>query len=229
LYFKEQSVKHTLSVLILVSAMMPVAAWSFTINVLTSNRSLEVSEQDYGTTSILTSDSGTYSDIYLPVGPEILAEFVTSDIPASGVYSTYEVSAEMFTVFDAPGPYIWGKATAEMGLVFTVDNDVNYAISGSLVTNGPLAGSNLLLARISGAGGDLCTFPTCFSSNGVLQAGEIYSLYAMTSGGDITIINTYSDSTLAFNMTLSEVPIPAAIWLFGSGLIGLVGVARRKK
>lgn len=25
------------------------------------------------------------------------------------------------------------------------------------------------------------------------------------------------------------VPIPAAVWLFGSGLIGLVGVARRKK
>jgi hypothetical protein len=28
---------------------------------------------------------------------------------------------------------------------------------------------------------------------------------------------------------LSEVPVPAAVWLFGSGLIGLIGVARRKK
>lgn len=27
----------------------------------------------------------------------------------------------------------------------------------------------------------------------------------------------------------SPVPVPAALWLFGSGLIGLVGVARRKK
>lgn len=27
---------------------------------------------------------------------------------------------------------------------------------------------------------------------------------------------------------VSAVPVPAAIWLFGSGLIGLVGVARRK-
>ena len=28
---------------------------------------------------------------------------------------------------------------------------------------------------------------------------------------------------------VSTVPIPAAVWLFGSGLLGLVGVARRKK
>ena len=27
----------------------------------------------------------------------------------------------------------------------------------------------------------------------------------------------------------SAVPVPAAVWLFGSGLLGLVGVARRKK
>ena len=28
---------------------------------------------------------------------------------------------------------------------------------------------------------------------------------------------------------LSAVPVPAAVWLFGSGLLGLVGVARRKR
>ena len=28
---------------------------------------------------------------------------------------------------------------------------------------------------------------------------------------------------------VSTVPVPAAVWLFGSGLIGLIGVARRKK
>jgi len=27
----------------------------------------------------------------------------------------------------------------------------------------------------------------------------------------------------------NPVPVPAAVWLFGSGLIGLVGVARRKR
>jgi hypothetical protein len=33
-----------------------------------------------------------------------------------------------------------------------------------------------------------------------------------------------------FDMTtLTVVPIPAAAWLFGSGLLGLVGVARRRR
>lgn len=31
------------------------------------------------------------------------------------------------------------------------------------------------------------------------------------------------------DMKVEEVPIPAAVWLFGSGLLGLVGVARRRK
>ena len=31
------------------------------------------------------------------------------------------------------------------------------------------------------------------------------------------------------NFKLTAVPVPAAVWLFGSGLIDLVGVARRKK
>ena len=34
---------------------------------------------------------------------------------------------------------------------------------------------------------------------------------------------------LAFKTFVTPVPIPPAVWLFGSGLLGLVGMARRKK
>jgi hypothetical protein len=37
-----------------------------------------------------------------------------------------------------------------------------------------------------------------------------------------------SQSALSYSMSIAAVPVPAAVWLFGSGLIGLVGVARRK-
>jgi hypothetical protein len=30
------------------------------------------------------------------------------------------------------------------------------------------------------------------------------------------------------SITISTIPIPASIWLFGSGLLGLIGIARRK-
>jgi len=37
-----------------------------------------------------------------------------------------------------------------------------------------------------------------------------------------------STSTVSWAQ-FSAVPVPAAVWLFGSGLIGLIGIARRKK
>jgi hypothetical protein len=43
---------------------------------------------------------------------------------------------------------------------------------------------------------------------------------------------TYTDGSTGNAATMgswSVVPIPAAAWLFGSGLLGLIGVARRKK
>jgi hypothetical protein len=33
----------------------------------------------------------------------------------------------------------------------------------------------------------------------------------------------------SFTLNVGAVPVPAAAWLFGSGLLGLIGVARRKK
>ena len=31
------------------------------------------------------------------------------------------------------------------------------------------------------------------------------------------------------NIVVSSVPLPAAVWLFGSGLLGLIGIAKSKK
>jgi len=43
-----------------------------------------------------------------------------------------------------------------------------------------------------------------------------------------TSLNTaYTVDTLQINV--SAVPVPAAVWLFGSGIIGLLGIARRRR
>ena len=38
----------------------------------------------------------------------------------------------------------------------------------------------------------------------------------------------YDDLSFSFNNTVAAVPVPTAAWLFGSGLIGLATIARRK-
>jgi len=51
------------------------------------------------------------------------------------------------------------------------------------------------------------------------------------NGFDATDVNwTFSANDIgsSYSMTITAVPVPAAVWLFGSGLLGLVGVARRK-
>jgi hypothetical protein len=44
----------------------------------------------------------------------------------------------------------------------------------------------------------------------------------------IQIVNTDA-ALLNYNFITTPVPVPAAVWLFGSGLLGLIGVARRKQ
>ncbi len=66
--------------------------------------------------------------------------------------------------------------------------------------------------------------------------GSTYQLFGFTSGGS-KLANAQSyilgtaqlatDGTLTF--TSNPVPLPAAVWLFGSGLMGLVGISRRRK
>lgn len=41
--------------------------------------------------------------------------------------------------------------------------------------------------------------------------------------------NPFNTGEVDFELFVSQVPLPATVWLFGSGIIGLIGVARRKK
>ena len=61
--------------------------------------------------------------------------------------------------------------------------------------------------------------------------GDTYSLlYSATALPDPnTCINCSTLYLLNLTGTISAVPVPAAVWLFGSGLIGLMGFACRRK
>ena len=60
--------------------------------------------------------------------------------------------------------------------------------------------------------------------------GDNYTLY-YTATVPEDDPNGYAGFQYELNLTgtISAVPVPAAVWLFGSGLLGLAGMARRKK
>ena len=74
--------------------------------------------------------------------------------------------------------------------------------------------------------------PSCI---GEFNAGGIASVVALgantweSSWSQIQADGPFLGFTTDMTMVVSQVPIPAGIWLFGSGLLGLFGVAKRKK
>ena len=71
----------------------------------------------------------------------------------------------------------------------------------------------------------------------ILQAtgsGVTYNVFSEGSSPVRVVVDRFenqiltSSATVEFTQSTSLVPIPAAVWLFGSGLLGLVGMARRK-
>lgn len=97
------------------------------------------------------------------------------------------------------------------GGVVTMDFS-NFAVdyNGTVIPQGPNAGSLTF-------SGDANTQTFSASWNSLIVGGPFDG-----NTGYWYIEGSYTTAT-------SEVPVPAAVWLFGSGLIGLAGIARRRK
>ena len=55
----------------------------------------------------------------------------------------------------------------------------------------------------------------------ILQSGKSYYLFVEFSG------DIWYGAQVPYTLTLSQVPVPASAWLFGSGLLGLTAAGRR--
>jgi hypothetical protein len=74
-------------------------------------------------------------------------------------------------------------------------------------------------------------FSTSLQYFSIKQANDLF-FFENTSGGTVTVslegnTENYSHWT-EYGPSVSEVPVPAALWLFGTALVGFIGVSRRR-
>ncbi len=178
---------------------------------------------DFETLTGFPSSGGTFAHIGTFNG----VNFDASAFSYSGAISGTQTMTGSNDSFSAANIDFSGVSGNVVGLGFwgldltTFDNeaivlDVNYSDSSSQSYNVTLNGDAMFTPEYFG-----------LYSNDTSQSITSISLYGTDDTGaqrawlidDLTVITAGS---------VPSVPVPAAAWLFGSGLVGLVGVARRK-
>jgi len=163
--------------------------------------------------------------------------------PSVGSGSTFDI--QMFGNFDGDGLFGGGSLVGwDAGLV-TLDNvalnlaglDAGLSCPGAPfcapVSSNPTQvgfspSGGFLLA--DGAGSTLMatlTFTAIADGSAAFTIADdlaTFGGYANLVGAPISVANIGTSVTIG----TAVVPVPAAVWLFGSGLLGLVGVARRR-
>jgi hypothetical protein len=125
---------------------------------------------------------------------------------------------------------LWGTSNSSIAIKLTI-TDLD-----------PLGAYNLILYGVQNAlGGRGSTFDiggntktTDGNITTIFSEGNTHVTYTgLTPNGSgeivVDITKNNGDLVILNGWQLQSVPIPAAVWLFGSGLLGLVGMARRKK
>jgi len=175
----------------------------------------------YPSAVTMTGDSG-WQTLGLSVSTTLIANLPPD---SSYMYQTYRTIKSGTTTFD----FFDGVSTNTYTLSGTSTTDYNIRLSydtgsASWIYAGIRDGSNQPVPFVSVMTGlitdeNLNTFNIVFTLE---QDEDTYSLNPTTNQ-----LESQAGSVISSSMAISSVPVPAAIWLFGSGLIGLVGIRRR--
>ena len=102
-------------------------------------------------------------------------------------------------------------------VTFLLDSVYSYSLVGDVLGIGQVS----LSGAESFLGGP-------FNASGILSPGEYVLSADIQAFADLSGDNTGA-GRFNLDLSLTSVPVPAAAWLFGSGLLCLVGIARNKR
>ena len=166
------------------------------------------------------STNGTYN--LSPPTPSISGSITgagTAVLDDAGIFTINDRVDEITTFFDLDTTTLYQTPTVSTRTIV-----FEGSWSGSVFT--PTSG-NVTITK--------CTsLAACPPLNTILYAFDsISGSLNIYGGGSIQTHGLYVPVSLSFNQTFSAtpspVPIPTAAWMFGSGLIGLAGAARRSR
>ena len=199
---------------------------------LTTNVNAELIEIDWQNAgdNLITSDTVTgFNWLDLTETNSMSYNDVLSQLGSGGAFDGFRVatSDEVVALFSEIGTDLSnGAVTFAPG---TLDAAIVYAsdLLGNIINElGPSYPYGML-----GLVADGSTSSNHYRMGSYYYAANSANYYEPAGGGGLvtnTDSNSYTGTYLVDDSGVSAVPVPAAAWLFGSGLLGLIGVARRK-
>jgi len=168
-----------------------------------------------------------YIDVLIPNDTN-LATFVMPGLTgfASGTPSLFSTTAWTsgdLTAYLGP-PFSAGTPPNPLSSFLTATNTVDAAATGYFDF---VLGDIPVTTGLLGPG----SIPNdLFMLGGNLPNGSVITAFMVTLAAEAFLVTTTAQSeSLLVNQPLTTVPIPGASWLFGTGLVGLMTLRRRKK
>lgn len=182
-----------------------------------------------GIASAATMSSATFTMLSSGGGTVGIDTSVTGDIGGGtfAVASTTAFFGNQWTAHGGTtfGPGTYSFTTVEGGTYTGVQVGAGQVGGHILFDWGTVANIDVVLVWDVSCNGTDCTYTSTDGIAGTPANPDGVRGYGMLDGAFVGFNANFDFVT----PDMSAVPVPAAVWLFGSGLLGLVGVARRKK
>ncbi|MHB8621747.1 MAG: VPLPA-CTERM sorting domain-containing protein [Sulfuricaulis sp.] len=110
-----------------------------------------------------------------------------------------------------------------------ITNPADPGFGGNTTWSSSLGGTSATLSNASTGFGSSLYFYYITGSGGSTISSATETAFKNATGDGMWSLASNGTATYTIPGAVSAVPIPAAVWLFGSGLLGLVGISRRKR